>query len=129
MFNFSIQLRLDLGYKALIFASTTKIESGPRFTDIWSQGQFSLKVVSVANFSLFAKHPPPNPLPCMFISPRVFYLYLHPNPTKSGIDIRGTPAGDNKPKKANQKKTHGAVVPSQSHSAKWELCTQKNTYI
>ena len=34
-FNFAIRLRLDLGYKALIFASTTNLESGPRFADIW----------------------------------------------------------------------------------------------
>ena len=33
-FNFGIRLRLDLGYKAFIFASTTNLESGPRFTEI-----------------------------------------------------------------------------------------------
>ena len=35
-FNFAIRLRLDLGYKALIFASTTNLESVPRFADICS---------------------------------------------------------------------------------------------
>ena len=34
-FNFAIWLRLDLGYKALIFASTMNLESGPRFANIW----------------------------------------------------------------------------------------------
>ena len=33
--NFPIRFRLDLGYKALIFASTTNLESGSRFADIW----------------------------------------------------------------------------------------------
>ena len=35
-FNFAIRLRLDSGYKALIFASMTNLESGPLFADIWS---------------------------------------------------------------------------------------------
>ena len=30
----NIELRLGLGYKALVFASTTNLESGPRFADI-----------------------------------------------------------------------------------------------
>ena len=33
-FNFPILLRLDLGYKALIFALTPNHESGSRFADI-----------------------------------------------------------------------------------------------
>ena len=40
-FNFEIRLRLDLGYKALIFASTTNLKLGPRFTDILSKVYFS----------------------------------------------------------------------------------------
>ena len=36
-FNFAIRLWLDLGYKALIFASMTILESGPCFADIWHQ--------------------------------------------------------------------------------------------
>ena len=35
-FKFAIRLRPDLGYKALIFASTTNVELGPRFADIWN---------------------------------------------------------------------------------------------
>ena len=33
-FNFLIRLQLDLGYKALIFASSTNLDSVPRFADI-----------------------------------------------------------------------------------------------
>ena len=38
-FNSAIWLRLDLGYKALIFALTTNLESGPRFADICCTGR------------------------------------------------------------------------------------------
>ena len=33
--KFTIRLRLDLGYRHLVFASTTNLKSGPRFAKIW----------------------------------------------------------------------------------------------
>ena len=30
-----IRLRLDLGHRLLVFASSTNLESGPHFADIW----------------------------------------------------------------------------------------------
>ena len=45
--NFMTPLRLGLGYKALVFPSTTNLKSGPRFAEIWI---FLLVMLTLGHF-------------------------------------------------------------------------------